>query len=102
MAKPTMEQRRAKDAWNKCGDYNKEHVNLAKSLPALIMNSGLMQTMAFLHGKGGVHERLANDLRDWLHGRFDLPKDFAACMEKLFNANPRDYQSVTTEGLRMA
>ncbi len=55
----TAEQRRAKHAWN-CvtqakqvlgHDYD-QYANLAKSIPALILNSGLMQVMAFLHEKG--------------------------------------------------
>ena len=48
----TLEQRRAQDAWNCAGQYGEDHVNLAKGLPALIMSSGLMQVLAFLHEKG--------------------------------------------------
>ena len=47
----TQEQLRAQDAWEKCADYSKEHVNIAKGLPALIMNSGLMQVLAFCQEK---------------------------------------------------
>ncbi len=99
MAQPTLEQRRAKDAWEKCEDYKKDHVNLVKGLPAFIMNNGLMQTMAFLQEKDDAHKRVARDLRCWLHDSFDLPKGFQRCMEALFNAKPRKYQSVTTEAL---
>ena len=99
MADPTLEQQRAQDAWNRCGaDCSKEYANLAKALPALIMNSGLMQVMAFLHEKGGTHEKLADHLRDWLHCRFDaLPKDFTKFMEGLLKAEPSTYQAITTE-----
>ena len=34
---PTLEQRRAQNAWNVCADYTEKHVNFAKGLPALIM-----------------------------------------------------------------
>ena len=72
---PTLEQQRAQDAWEKCADYTKDHVNLAKGLPALIMNSGLMQVLAFLHEKGQKNsqrhcEELATHLRAWLNYRF--------------------------------
>ena len=122
MAEPTLEQQRAQDAWNRCADCQPEYANLAKALPALIMNSGLMQVMAFLHGKDGVHEMLASHrdgewlaaarparkdgvhemlashLRDWLHGRFDdVPSDFPGFMESLLRAEPHTYQAITTE-----
>ena len=102
MAEPTLEQQRAQDAWNRCGaGCSKDYANLAKALPALIMNSGLMQVMAFLHEKGKkdeTHKKLADDLRGWLHGRFgDLPSGFTEFMENLLKADPRRYQAVTAE-----
>ena len=100
MTGPTLEQQRARDAWERCGpDCEREYVNLAKALPALIMSSGLMQVMAFLHEKGGVHEKLASHLRAWLHCRFDaLPPDFTGFMEDLLKTDdPRRYQAVTAE-----
>ena len=98
MAEPTLEQQRARDAWERCADCPKDYADRAKALPALIMNSGLMQVMAFLHEKGGTHEMLADHLRDWLHRRFDaLPKDFTGFMKALFEAKPPTYQAVTAE-----
>ncbi|MCE2461536.1 MAG: type III-B CRISPR module-associated protein Cmr5 [Pseudomonadales bacterium] len=104
MTKLTMEQRRAKDTWEKSEGYRSDHVNLAKGLPALIMNSGLMQTMAFLHEKGSRDSQrhcrdLANHLRGWLHERFpdDVPRDFEGFMTALMEADTRKFQAVTTE-----
>lgn len=100
MARSTLEQRRAQDAWNKSRGYNGEHVNIAKGLPALIMNSGLMQVMAFLHEKQGIHEQISGQMRQWLHDRFPevLPDTgFPQFMQSLLDAAPRDYQSITTE-----
>lgn len=104
MTVQTLEQQRAQDAWTKSGEgvqsHNKDYVNLAKSLPALIMNSGLMQVMAFLRQKGdGPHCTIAVHLRGWLHRQFGdkAPKDFEKFMEAMLNADPRTYQSVTTE-----
>lgn len=96
----TMEQKRAQSAWEKCERYSKEHVNFAKGLPALIMNSGLMQVMAFCHDKGGHQEKVAEDLRAWLKSRFpqQIPDArFEPFMQSLIKMNPRDYQAVTAE-----
>lgn len=99
MLAPTLEQRRAQDAWNRCAQCTKEYVNLAKGLPALVMNSGLMQVLAFLHTKGGTHEDLARHLRDWLHRRFNLQADFKGLMEDLMNARPNEFRAITAESL---
>ncbi len=102
----TLEQQRAQDAWNKCADYKEEHVRVAKSLPALIMNSGLMQVLAFCHEKGQKesgrqNEDVAIHLRTWLQGRFPrlIPSaNFEPFMEALMKVkDPRDYQAITAE-----
>jgi CRISPR-associated protein Cmr5 len=96
----TLEQQRAQDTWEKCAGYTKEHVNVAKGLPALIMNSGLMQVLAFCHEKGGANEVVAQHLRAWLSKRFNgVNRDpgFEPLMQALMNAKPADYQAITTE-----
>ncbi len=101
MAKMTLEQKRAQHAWEKAAEgvarHGKDYVNDAKGLPALIMNSGLMQVMAFLRQKGGRHEFLAGHLRDWLNRQLDTPPDFEAFMQAMLRADSRRYQQVTTE-----
>lgn len=100
----TLEQRRAEDAWKRAGegiaqhgkDY-KDYVNDAKGLPALIMNSGLMQVMAFLQDKGGRHHTLAQHLRSWLARQCGTPEDFDKFMQALMRAGPSDYQAITAE-----
>lgn len=96
----TLEQQRAQDAWNQCAGYGKEHVNIAKGLPALIMNSGLMQVLAYCYEKKGANELVAQHLRSWLQGRF--PKliqnaNFEPFMQNLMTAQPADYQAITAE-----
>lgn len=96
----TLEQRRAQDAWSQCANYNKDHVNIAKGLPALIMNSGLMQVLAFCHEKGKANEEVATHLRTWLNQRFNgVARDpgFELFMQSLLKAQPADYQAITTE-----
>ncbi|PAT42640.1 type III-B CRISPR module-associated protein Cmr5 [Vandammella animalimorsus] len=100
MTHPTLEQQRAQNAWDVSANYDKELVNIAKGLPALIMNSGLMQVLAFCHDKGGKHEKVATDLRQWLSTRRigELNNaDFNAVMQALLNAKPHDYQRINAE-----
>lgn len=100
----TLEQQRANNAWEKSGQgvdkHGKDYVNLSKSLPALIMNSGLMQVMAFLNQKGnGVHKTVAEHLRGWLNERFGAaaPAKFEDFMQAMLQAEPRTYQHATAE-----
>lgn len=101
----TLEQQRAQDAWNRSERYSDKHADFAKSLPALIMNSGLMQVLAFCHEKGkkdsGRHcEEVARDLRTWLNQRFNGGKGdigFEPFMQAIMIAKPGDYQAITAE-----
>jgi CRISPR-associated protein Cmr5 len=103
----TLEQLRAADAWERSQGCSSEYVNLAKGLPALIMNSGLMQVMAFLEEKGSSRNAsqqhcavLGAHLRQWLHRRFpeELPSaDFAPFMTDLMKCEPGAFRLVTAE-----
>lgn len=101
----TMEQKRAVDAWARCQGCSNEYQNLAKGLPALIMNSGLLQVLAFLHEKGDkdsqIHCRqLGEHLRDWLCRQFPRElksAEFGAFMQAMMKAEPRTFQHVTAE-----
>jgi CRISPR-associated protein Cmr5 len=102
----TLDQQRAADAW-RCAQKNqtKDYANLAKGLPAQIMNSGLLQVMAFLQEKG-LKERqqhcsvVGGDMRAWLHTRFqDVPVQFEGFMEALMKADSRKFQAITVESL---
>ena len=100
----TMEQKRAADAWNRCQGCSNEYQNTAKGLPALIMMSGLLQVLAFLHEKGSKNSQdhcrqLGEHLRAWLCQRFpQLPKTgFPEFMQALMKAEPREFQHITTE-----
>lgn len=113
-AKQTLEQQRAQDAWN-CATQAKQalgedgygkYVDAAKSLPALIMNSGLMQVLAFCHEKGQKesgrhHELVATHLRSWMQSRFPQlirSADFEPLMQVLMKIDkPADYQAITAE-----
>ena len=97
----TLEQQRAQNAWEVSQKYGDKHVNIAKGLPALIMNSGLMQVLAFAHEKGKEHEAVATDLRHWLSRRFKhilRDPEFAPFMLQLMKeTRPADYQAINAE-----
>lgn len=101
----TLEQQRAADAWKNSQGCGEEYVNLAKGLPALIMNSGLMQVMAFLHEKGRKGsqkhcEELGKQLRTWLQGRFPQKirsAEFEPFMKTLMESESVTYQCITAE-----
>ena len=100
--KLTLEQIRAKHAWDKAKDYQKSHINTAKALPALIMNSGLMQVLAFCHDKGGEYEVISGHLREWLRSRFEnlrRAQEFEQFMSELMRCPPREYQQACMEAL---
>ena len=107
--KQTLEQLRAQDAWNCVNsaqedtaiDYEK-YVNAAKSMPILIMNSGLMQMLAFANEKGNEQRRIADQLREWLTNRFDdlEEAEFRDFMRTLMKeVKSQDYQAMNGEAL---
>ncbi len=57
----SLEQECARYAWEKVrtldADILERYKKLAKSMPALVMTNGLMQTLAFLKGKGKEEKR---------------------------------------------
>lgn len=100
--KPTREQERAAHSWEMAKQgveqHGKDYVNDAKSLPALIMNSGLMQVMAYMEGKSDRrYQTLATHLRDWLHQSLKTPSNFEPFMQHLLKAEPREFQAITAE-----
>lgn len=101
--KQTLEQQRAHNAWEVSQKYGEAHVKIAKGLPALIMQSGLMQVLAFAHEKNKEHEAVATDLRAWLTKRFShlLPDpEFGPFMHTLMTrVSSPDYQAISAEAL---
>lgn len=102
-ARLSLEQRRAQHAWNCVKDGAQEdYVRVAKALPQLIMNSGLMQTLAFLHQKKGAHEVVAGHLRAWLQeclGQAKGDPGFEAMMKTLLHSESQQFQRYTVEAL---
>lgn len=103
----TLEQQRAQFAWQ-CAQEgiqiaSDEYRNLAKAAPALIMNNGLMQTLAFYQSKDKDHHRaLAAHLRRWIMQRAGgngQDPGFQSMMVVLLRAHPDQYRQATEEAL---
>jgi len=104
--KPSLDQRRAAYAWKKVQGCGSEYMKLAKGAPALIMNNGLMQTLAFYHDKKGDHHKALNQhIIDWLAsyltGQEVSDQPFKTLMEALQNTNSQKYRYVTEETLAL-
>lgn len=105
----TLEQQRAQFAWQ-CAQEGvqlagDDYRNLAKAAPALIMNNGLMQTLAFYQDKNKDHHRaLAAQLRRWIikrAGGNGQDPGFQPMMDLLLRAQPEQYRQATDEALRI-
>ena len=109
----TLDQKRAALAWQYASagmaQHGKEYKGLAKGAPALIMNSGLMPTLAFYSGKSKAAQHLLDDLIRGLsqrlagqelkggQGRLLFPK----FMEALQGSESREYLRYTDEALEL-
>ena len=109
----TLDQKRAALAWVYATAGMQQHGNeykgLAKGAPALIMNSGLMPTLAFYSGKGRAAQQLLDDLIRGLSQRLagqELKAGqggqlFPKFMEVLQRGESRDYLRYTDEALEI-
>ena len=109
----TLDQQRAALAWGYATastrtNFAKKYKNLAKGAPALIMNSGLMPTLAFYNGKNPEkdpeHRALLADLLTGMSQRLKpnpQPNGFQAFMVHLQKIESRDYLRYTDEALEL-
>ncbi len=103
----TLEQKRAQFAWgcaqSGVGAAGEKYRNLAKAAPAMIMNNGLMQTLAFLNSKNERHhQELGGHLRRWLSVRTGGPDrdvGFEPAMKAMLDFDPDNYRQATDEAL---
>lgn len=106
-----LEQVRAQFAWARLDAKRPPdgYRELAKSAPAMVMTSGLMQTLAFLQAKSkGVstskHGALREHLTTWLaHERVGVVSahDFNTCMTDLHGSTAGNYRRATEEALEI-
>lgn len=111
MSRKSLDQERAEFAWKRVSGkdptYREKYKNLAKSFPALIMNNGLMQSMAFLEAKSGdEHMALLTDVILWLVSKGLISQDdarqgFRGVMEALVSSSAGRYRRTTEETLEI-
>jgi CRISPR-associated protein Cmr5 len=102
-----LEQFRSQTAWTMAQEgvaaAGKKYVNLAKAAPALIMNNGLMQTLAFLESKGEPHHQiLGQQLRRWVFHRAggpDRDPGFNPLMTQMVDFDSTQYRQASEEAL---
>lgn len=102
----TLEQRRSEAAWHYAQEgvaFSTQYKDLAKAAPALIMNNGLMQTLAFYADKDKDHHKvLSRQLRQWIMfraGGADKDPGFLPFMEVILKADSASYRQATEEAL---
>ena len=111
---PSLEQECARYAWENVRDVGADtlraYKNLAKSMPALVMTNGLMQTLAFLKGKKEEkrpeYGALLQHIVGWLRNTGVVPvkqADFASIMAWWGSPQCRtlDYQQATEQALHV-
>jgi CRISPR-associated protein Cmr5 len=115
---PTLDQRRAKHAWEavislaiapdeprKYGDDAKEYAREAKKLPTRIMSAGLGQALAFVLSKAKDKKpklrRLHEDLTDWVIAQRPLSaaRRPSSLMESLLEGDADFLRRATDEAL---
>ena len=103
MPTTNLDQQRAAYAWEKVQGCNSDYTNLAKAAPALIMNNGLMQALAFYQGKNKEHHLALNGhLCEWLRRRgIAQQADFASVMTVLHGADATTFRHATEETLAL-
>lgn len=115
MLSTSLDQQRAAYSWECVQHIPKDYDKLAKAAPALVMNNGLMQALAFYQDKGktkeGIMDRyhaLNAHLMRWLGRQFggnDFPSEqnasFNTVMPALYNAKPELFRRATEETLAL-
>lgn len=100
----TLEQQRAAYAWEKVQHCTSDYKNLAKGAPALIMNNGLMQALAFYESEKSKehHRTLCRHLYEWLRQRSIIrDASFSGAMAELHQADSATYRHANEEALAL-
>lgn len=109
----TLDQQRAQYAWDKsseavAGHFIDEYTRSAKSTASLIMNSGLMQTLAFLKSKKeNEHKALLAHILKWLDIRYPTkkknspPRNFEFVMKEMHQIDSETYMQLTSETMAL-
>ena len=115
----TLEQKRAKQAWDnvqsvkrkaeelekqesgKGKKFESDYATIALRASSLVQTNGLGQTLAFLKAKGkgqeeNAHEVFFKHLSGWVTGQFGWSKDL---LQEILERDSADYRRATAEAL---
>jgi len=105
----TLEQKRAKHAWDcvqkvKSQPFASDYRSIAVKVPSLILTNGLGQTLAFLKAKGknepaNEHEILYKHIEEWLQRQLGINKNLLDWLVN--NATSQQYRLATMEALAL-
>ncbi len=106
MPEKTMEQRRARAAWDAVDgvvgrDWRREYYTLAAGAPADVQTNGLGQTLAFWFAKSGKepsHQRLLQHVSAWVLGQMGAPAG-ADPLQWIGQITSDEYRRATMEAL---
>jgi len=102
----SLDQKRARFAWEKVPRSDSEYTNLAKGAPALIMQSGLMPVLAFYNEKRKQphHGALLEHICLWLQERFptQIPRSTFEEVMKALMGNSQSNAAEHAQFYRMA
>ena len=92
----TIEHRRAKKA-EELAKGTKEYKSAAQKLPSMIINCGLLQTIAFYKAKGDNEGEVYSALEKWLKEEFNIQN--SDLIDYIINLPVPDYRVITREAL---
>lgn len=112
----TLEQRRAKQAWDDVqavvnhpdGEFKKRYGSLARRVPTLVLTNGLGQTLAFLLSKSknnednseqNEHGLLFHQISNWTMSRVAPGAKDSDLLVWILNNNSDAYRLATVEAL---
>lgn len=82
-------------------EREKKYSSLARKLPSMITQSGLITTLAFLKSKEKKEEEasgiLLNHLLKYFSEKFNTKNDYDDVIRKLYNANITEYLYISQE-----
>ena len=101
----TLEQKRARYAWQcvQKHKYTESQRGVVKGLPLLILNGGLIQSLAYLHSKEKEYAEIGNDVIEWLCQQFPdtLSVSYSKFMEQITELDSQKFQAVTQEAMAL-
>ncbi len=94
---------RAQFAWKKINEVKTSddasvYKSIIKKMPMLIKNNGLGGTLAFLKSKKKVHQKVMDDIEEWLRKRMMISNNI---IDSVINAATPEYRALSNEVMEL-